>query len=138
MQRPNPAPVTLASMCLVSVLVATAAWSFNTQASNVAQDDMPEMAECRAQLEPEVVATGSEATLAVTLPKDPSEVTAIRTEEGSGIVVLGFDPVEFGASTLTARLEVPSEAAGTWWLEFDAKGETCKALLTVTESALGR
>lgn len=136
MQRSN-----LALVALVSVLVATAAWSFSTQAANPTQDDMPDLSEadaCRAELEPDVVATGSEVAVGVTFPGDPGEITAVRSEDGSGIVVLGFDPVDIGASALTARLEIPSAAAGAWWLEFDAAGETCKALLTVSESAIGR
>lgn len=123
---------------LIAVLMATAAWSFSTQASNATQDDIPEMAECRAELEPKVVAAGIEVVLGVTFPADPGEITAVRTQDGSGIVVLDFDPIEVGSSALTARLEIPRAAAGAWWLEFDAQGETCKALLTVSESALGR
>jgi len=133
MQRSN---LTLVS--LVSILVATAAWSFSSQASNATQDDMPEMAACRAHLEPDVVTVGGNVEIGVTFPATPGEITAVRSQSGSGIVVLGFDPVETGLSALTAHLEIPDNAAGTWWLEFDAKGEICKALLTVTESALGR
>ena len=133
MQRSN-----LPLVSLISVLVATAAWSLGSQASSATQDDIPERSECRAQLEPEVVAADSEVVVEVSFPASSGEITAVRSEEGSGIVVLGFDAVEAGQSALTARLEIPDAAAGTWWLEFDAKGRTCKALLTVTESALGR
>jgi len=139
MKRPN---VTL--LPLAAVFLATAAWSFSIQASNAAQDDRPEMpempetAECCAELEPDVVAAGADVALAVSFPSDPGEVVAVRTEDGSGIVVLGFHATEDGSSALTTQLEIPDTAAGSWWLEFDAAGEICKALLTVTESALER
>ena len=137
MQRTKP-PATPTLIPLIAVVAVTAVWSFTARAGAKPQSQDPAATECQVELQPEVVAGGSDVMLGVRFEEDMGEIIAVRTEKGSGIVVEGFDPEAAGLSDLTARLEIPTGAAGAWWLEFDAAGATCRALLTVTESALGR
>lgn len=131
-------PKNFTLLALVSVLAATGAWSLGAQQATDVQADTASAEACQAELDPAVVAAGSEASVTVTFPSDAGEIEAVRSEEGSGIAILAFDPVAPGLSALIARLEVPKDAAGTWWLEFDAAGATCTALLTVNDVALDR
>ncbi len=129
----------LRSLPLIAALVATAAWSFGTESRVLIEEPSAE-APCSATLRPEsVLAEDDDVLLSVVFAPDPGDLTAARSEAGSGIRVISFDPPSDDlASEWVALLDLSEAVVGSWRLEFEGDRGICAAQLVVNESAPGR